>query len=383
MDINKIFIIFKTVSVSLFLILPHPIIRFVSTKLSNSLKFNIMQKVNLLMGAFIALTVISCKKEVAGTRVQAYLDSKAIPVTEATSKIGLSTRLSNYGAYISVPDTAASSYDYTCNVASELNVSCIRQGVLVPQGRRIDLLSSSYNILLNFNSSGTMPMPFRTDLTTYKNDLTTILNSFTEMPLMAVIENEESNLKYFKGTAIEYVNQIKAAIPVMHAKGIKVANGGVTSSGLAYLVYQDYIARGMTAEAESYKKRMRISLKSVEVQDRASFIDYELTNFAIMDIDYVNFHWRSMSSSDAQALGETIDYLKRKTGKPVIINELSQYDTDPNTVTQTVQMCANYKLPFVLWYSNFTDPRTTELHNPNKSLTNTGYAYRDVITTDK
>ena len=63
------------------------------------------------------------------------------------------------------------------------------------------------------------------------------------MPKIAVIENEESNKKYYNGTPADYINQLKAAISVMHSHGIPVTNGGITSTGLKYLVWQDYEPR--------------------------------------------------------------------------------------------------------------------------------------------
>ncbi len=139
-------------------------------------------------------------------------------------------------------------YLFTMNVAGDLGISCIRDKAPVPSAKKVKTLTSGYTILLNFTTNGIMPMKFRTDISTYKNDLRSTINSLSAMPKVAVIENEESNQKYYKGTALEYINQLKAAIEVMHSYNIPVANGGITSVGLKYLVYQDYMSRGMTAK---------------------------------------------------------------------------------------------------------------------------------------
>ncbi len=124
---------------------------------------------------------------------------------------------------------------------------------------------------------------------------------------------------------------------------------------------------------------MGIALSSPDTQDRASFVSVLIANFAVMDIDYVNFHWRCTKPEDAQGLGETIDYLKRATGKTVITNELGQYDQANETLTSSLQMCKNYKLPYIIWYSGEIDGRSYPLQHADESLTNTGVAYKGFI----
>ncbi len=96
---------------------------------------------------------------------------------------------------------------------------------------------------------------------------------------------------------------------------------------------------------------MKIAINAPDTQDRAAFISVLLASYAVMDLDYINFHWRSSSKEDVQGLGETISYLKRVTGKPVITNEIGQYDSDPETLTSTMDICRSYNMPCVLWYS--------------------------------
>lgn len=341
-----------------------------------------MKKTFLFIMAAVAITHSGCRKDVAAAGLLTLPTSPTTEMKSATlsspiTKISLSKTGSNYGALISTP-ADADPYSFVTGIAGQLGLSCIRDKATVPGNKKIKTLLSSYNILLNFSSIAAMPMKFRTDVTAYKNDLETTISYLNAMPAVAIIENEESNKLYFNGSPSEYIVQLKTAITVMHAHGIPVTNGGITSTGLKYLVYQDYLNRGMTAQANDYKKRMKIAVNNPDTQERAGFISVLLANYATMDLDYVNFHWRSSLPEDTQGLGETIDYLKRVTGKVVITTEIGQYDTNPQTLTSAIQMCEDYKFPFIIWYSN-NDSRSFPLQYITQVLTNTGLAYQSFI----
>ena len=364
--------------------LQNPIFQNRQLWLSEILKSNIMKRNCLFLMAIIAITVSSCsKEELASNDLMTSSQTNAATAETTTgtvSKLLLLPSGTNYGALIDASD-ASDSYTFTTNVAATLGLSCLRDVAPVGAAKKVKTLSSQYNILLNFTSTGVMPMKFRTDVTTYQADLRTTINSLSSMPKIAVIENEESNKNYYSASAADYITELKAAITVMHSYGIPVANGGITSTGLNYLVWQDYMNRGMTTQANDFKKRMKVGINSTTTKDRAAFIQVLITNFVTMDIDYVNFHWYSNSAADAQGLGEAIDYLKRATGKTVITNEIGQYDQDPVTLTSTVQMCKNYAFPFVIWYSGDEGGRSYPLQYTNELLTTSGVAYQGFIAT--
>ena len=344
-----------------------------------------MQKNYVFLAAAIALTVTSCTKEYVATNATGGTvsdNTNSLTANSQSGKIAISKTSTNYGAWILSPyaSTDPNSYNFVTDVASELSVSCLRDITPVPGNKKVKTLTSQYNVLLNFQSNKPKPMKFRTDSKTYQTDLQNTIAAMSGTPTIAVIENEESNKGYYNGSAIDYVNQLKTAISVFHSYGIPVANGGITSVGLEYLVYQDYMNRGMTDQANDYKKRMNVAVNNADTKDRANFISILISNYATMDLDYVNFHFRSTKPEDAQGLGETIDYLKRATGKRVITNEIGQYDQDPATLTATVQMCQNYGLPYTLWYSGQQNDRSYPLQYENKSLTSTGNSYKNYIT---
>ena len=340
-----------------------------------------MKRVSFFMMASIAIAMTSCTKELASDSVSSSASELAVPGTITTPKLSLSANTMNYGAWVLSPyeSTDTAGFGFVMDVAGSLGLPCLRDITPVPGVKKVKTLSTQYNVLLNFLSNKPKPMIFRTDTTAYKADLESTLAALCGNPTMAIIENEESNKGYYSGSALDYIKQLKAAITVMHSHGIPVTNGGLTSVGLKYLVYQDYVSRGMTTQANDYKKRMGIAVNNADTKDRGTYESVLISNYAKMNLDYVNFHWRSSTAADAQGLGETIDYLQRATGKKVITTEIGQYDQDPATLTATVNMCKSYNFPYIIWYSGNEDHRSYPLQFDNESLTQTGFTYRDLV----
>ncbi len=208
-----------------------------------------MKRNVVMLMVFAALASASCRKESSITdlseSVQSNLlsdNASAIQIDGSKKKLWKS--LTNFGAFITQPGDD-DPYNFITDVATELGVSCLRDRTPVPGNKKVKLLTSDFNVLLNFSSTGEMPMSFRTDLNNYREDLENSLSALNETPLLAVIENEESNTKYFDGTPEQYISLLQVGIEVMHSHNIPVANGGITSVGLKYLVYQDYLSRGL------------------------------------------------------------------------------------------------------------------------------------------
>lgn len=340
-----------------------------------------MKKFNFLTMACIALFVTSCQKDdVQSTIANRTNAADAFSSSSAANLKILPANVIRYGALIDAPSTKGST-NFQINVADQLGVSCLRSRTYVPSKGTNPILNSAYKVLLNFNSDyeGT-PLPFVSDMTKYQSDLRSIIATFTVKPVVAVIENEESNTLFYSGTPQEYIRQLSTAISVMHANGIKVANGGITNVGLNYLVYQDLLNQGKHDSANQFKTLAKVTPKRAQTQERGAFVDALLQSYTQMDLDYVNFHWKG-STPNTQTFNQVINYLKKRTGKQVISNELGQFDTDPNTLQSHLQLCSDQAFPYVLWYSpDENDNRKgTPLHHQDQSLTTTGYAYQDYL----
>ena len=342
-----------------------------------------MKKYYSLAVACVTLFFCSCQKEdlngtITNSTTSANASFKAeLPVLNLVPKQSVS-----YGALIGTP-TAKGSTGFKLNIADQLGISCLRERATVPSSTPTPMINTKYKILLNFcrgtYSSGT-PMPFFTNLVQYEKDLISTLAVYTVNPAVAVIENEEANRLYYSGTAQQYINQLSTAISVMHARGIKVTNGGITNPALNYLVYQDFINQGKYDSAQHFQILTGLKPKARTVQERGAFTDTLLQAYSMMDLDYVNFHWKG-TSPDTEALKEVIAYLKKRTGKPVISNEFGQFDTDTKTIEAMLQRATDDDFPYVIWYSpdEHAGKQDTPLQHSNQSLTPNGAAYKSYL----
>ena len=229
-------------------------------------------------------------------------------------------------------------------------------------------LAAGFKVVLNVNNSLVVtgsPVPFPTDTLLYKTKLTSLLNVYR--PELVVIENEETTLQYHTGPLSDYINELKAALTVAHSKGLKVTNGGITGE-IIFLVYKDYLARGLTAEAADYARRTMSPAIIADLPNltnhaytagKVAMAEYLIPQYKTLNLDYVNLHWYEPISDNyvasapyygTKAFTETIDYLKRVTGKTVITNEYGQDNTTPSITTDLMQAALDAKLPFAIWY---------------------------------
>jgi hypothetical protein len=223
---------------------------------------------------------------------------------------------------------------------------------------------------------------FPSDLDAYRDRVAGAIRAYR--PALLVVENEENALKYYLGTAAQYGTQLRAACEVAHAMDVPCTDGGLQSPSVAVLTYQHYLDTGQADAAASYASRVFAPAALAELRtpegaaatraqaDRLrSFLDV----VAPAGADYVNFHWYL---PDAQALGETIDYLREATGLKVVCNEMGQRSDDPAVPVRLLQAAFDRGLPFVVWYS-IDGPRTVALNEPDGTLRPNGVAVRGLI----
>jgi hypothetical protein len=218
-------------------------------------------------------------------------------------------------------------------------------------------------------------------------------------PELVTIENEEDNPNYHTGTIDDYFAELKAAIPVVHAKGLKVTNGGLTSPTLSLLVYEDLLNTGRKEEAnifahkafaEARLKNMDALLGAPAGQAKLKIGHKQVEAYKNLPIDYVNFHWyfplRGMKDEDVSnkidpvLLDYVVDYLEKATGKQPITSEIGQLDSRPAIVSNTLKKCLELKLPYVMWYSgDGGEGKAIALQNADGSLRENGEAFKKLI----
>lgn len=229
-------------------------------------------------------------------------------------------------------------------------------------------------------------------------------------PALAVVENEETVDEFVSGTADQYLAELRAAVPIAHAHGVPVTNGGIPFEVISLVVWNHLRTTQGTAVADRFLGTISdttsnhlaanfAQLRGTSSTDpdpysqlssdslRGSWKDAERllaaygTDPGDVAIDYVNFHWyatdeegfRSTGSyTDADALRDAVRSLREMTGKDLVNNELGQWGSSSEAPGAFLDvLVAEEHLPFVLWFDgdgtradalhDFADSSTTSL----------------------
>lgn len=289
----------------------------------------------------------------------------------------------HFGALIGPPGPRQNAIGFKEQVARQLNIQYLRDNINLDSPKAHTLLETGFNVVLNINSSAPRKgkhTPFTTDTVAYKRRLSAILSSLPKKPALVVIENEANNQNYYSGSAQDYINLLRAAIGVVHAYNIPVTDAGTTGAAVKYLLYQHYMQNGMRQQAEALRQRQGIRAGR-NVIESAAFADSVLTALRILPVDYVNMHWYQ-NTTNTQDLEAAVNYLKQRTGKAVISNEIGESDKpDPDVVAAMLRACKQMQLPYVIWYSgtSTTGARAQALHTSNGTLNINGQAFKKAL----
>jgi len=341
---------------------------------------------HVLMLSCICALGISCKKETATTKNEAALSSSAsenliLPIT----KFGV---LANN---VEGQDRIT--------VAKELNVVYVRDAIVMEtydgKAPMLDKYQANgYKILLNLNYSASQkPSAFPTDMVKYKSTLENILSKYR--PEVAVIENEPANDGYYSGPIENYFTELRTAIDVCHARGIKISDGALHTGMVMILVYQDYIRRGLQAQADDFANRALSSnylraaqgKGSSDINAKLDKCKKMITAYKSMALDYVNIHWYEplkdgidSTISSSGIAKEIADYLRHKIGKQVLTNEFGQTNQIPTLVASQVAEFNLANLAYAIDFSGIGGGGVGSLPLTNGiAILPNGEAYRDAI----
>jgi len=231
------------------------------------------------------------------------------------------------------------------------------------------------------------------DLAAYKTGLTSLLGAWK--PALLVVENQENDPSAFvdsSGNFAGYIKQLDAACAVSHAKGIACANGGLTSRSVAAATWYDFLQRNLPDAACDYAKKAFYTeddpeagaplcryrrAEDVPATIRDPFLNHApelLAQYKALPLDAVNFHWYV---HDASALSQTVDYLRRATGKQVMCGEMGQWrwDAAPAHVRPLLRAAFASQMAVVIWYS-VEGPFTSSLFEPDGRLRPAGWEFQ-------
>jgi hypothetical protein len=283
----------------------------------------------------------------------------------------------------------------------------------------------SIEILLNINwrNEAEGPVAYPGASTEYKDFVKDVIDTFTSgsyvAPAVIVVENEENNPNFHVINTLRdisnYTAQLRYVAQVCKQKGIKVANGGFTTLGMNLLVWDYYKnVENDSIRAERFLRKMlppevTLDMTSKKVQTKIQIVKSLINNYALLEIDYFNFHWyepvQALFWTDTilpknidtnhispDVLEAVLQYVRLKSpvaGRTVITNETGQITSSPEIPKELT--CAMQGLPVVCWYSgdgNFDDAKRKyqayALHNVEKTtpyftLRPNGLAFKENI----
>lgn len=272
------------------------------------------------------------------------------------------------------------------------------------------LQNAGYKVLLNVywkkirNADGTKTpqnYPTGSELETYRSKLNDILTKYK--PEVLLVENEELVLKFHAGDISDYLNMLKVAVEVAHSKGVKVSDGGITNPQISLLIYDYLVSQNQRDEADSFGNAAMNArvLKFAKSHDMSSDMGQKLSQaqklvqgLRTIDIDFVNLHWYEPLSEKGTtnlsdntgavtpgALSHAVDFLTKFIGKPVILGECGQVNTNASLTTSMLQEISATGVPYAIWLSS--DNGTTKALNSGLSLLPTGNAFVKFIDQGK
>ncbi len=280
-------------------------------------------------------------------------------------------------------------------IARELGVSFYRPNDIQPVNLNCPECDAAKNaglklILTVRNGEGarTQATPPK-DKQAYKNFISEVLDRYK--PYLLVVENEQNSSLFYNGTAEEYLEELKLACEVAHLKGFKCADGGIVNSLVIMLVANEYEKQGKPKMADLYLKkaldpenyRKIVSSKNTSIyKNQIETGTKLLEGYKKAGADYANFHWYSSSS---EAFEEAVLFLRKKTGLPLITNEMGQQKSDdPTVVTSLMEKVVKLDLPIAVWFSAdipiFGQARG--LVDANGNLKENGLAFKKFIETN-
>jgi len=329
---------------------------------------------------FLVLAAISCKKSLVTEDVPSSSLENASNVQNAT----VLHRNTKFGTLINGSFTP----DQRASIAASLNANYMRSTICMDQwagssGSYDTYVNDGFEVIPNVSTTAQTgkPVPFTKDLTSYRSTFTSIVNKY--QPEVIVVENEEINPHYHSGPMTDYINMLKVAISVCHAKGVKVTNGGIYGTPLEVLTYR-YLQTKSQKRADSFCNNCMLPFQIKAAQNPNSNPDIEflvrqvdtlLTFYP--NLDYVNIHTYEPNSPYVNAASVTTvtpvvvadmqEYLITRTGKPVMTNETGQRNnTSPTLVTTMLQNFDQLNFPYALWINGGDSVGETQpLYNLN------------------
>ena len=301
-------------------------------------------------------------------------------------------KISRFGAMIA--DAADQARLDRLRALGTSNVRLVARLDVAPNSRINEAQEQGFQVLTTA-TNGAFPAAPPTDLADYQARLARELAAHPT-PLVS-IENEPTADRYYTGTPADYLAELAAAVPVAHARGAKISDGGLVSAGVQLATWNDLWTHSGCAAADHYaaiafpasriggevisdvpscadpnRTILGSNPKALQVMNDTNAL---IAGFRSIPIDYVNFHWYQ---STPEAMKTTVEFLRRATGKQVITNEIGQFDDSPDTARGLLDMTAQLHMSWVVWFAS-DGSGAVGMFNSDGTIRSNGLAFRDFV----
>jgi len=245
-------------------------------------------------------------------------------------------------------------------------------------------LNAVITIRYNGNQKGPSSPP--PDISVFKNSISKVIDR--DHPSVLVYENEEDspNFNFYTGNNTQYLEGLKAVCEVAHQKGVKCANGGITSAS-SVLVTADYY-ENENPNSEKFNIVTNNTLHpyfekifqdggntttNPYFADRIISAKELISKYKENGADYMNFHWHAQSSA---ALALVIEVLRNQSGLPVITNEFAPETMNtPDGLFQLLNTFYELQVPIAIEYALGSNVLT----NSDGTLLSDGQVYQQFM----
>lgn len=226
----------------------------------------------------------SCKKETqplktetSGTAAELYSSQAVLQTTH-----GLLVAKGGF-------DSTAEQLDYAGIKLTRLNLFLSEK---TKSGVIDKYLKNGYHVQVNLNWANVAfgPQPFPTNIENIKKRAEEFFKYYApqkdQIPVV-VVENEWDNILYHKGSIDDYLNELAAITEVGHKYGFKIADAGITSTGLRRWAYTQFSEE----EAAEWFEQYWVGGKLDNFNLLVKAVNYYTASIRNIPIDYLNVHW--------------------------------------------------------------------------------------------
>ena len=237
-------------------------------------------------------------------------------------------------------DPTAAAQIASANAMNAPRLTAIRYNVFANSGsyQTQTYKNAGYKVIMTYGwrqPKDPAGFPVGADLVTFGSRLDYYLTQ--SAPEVLCIVNEPGNQTYYpatnpNNTVDNYLAMLEVAIPVAHAHGVKIANGGLLPN-IQYNYIQGLQQQGLTDSANHVMAKLGLrNINGPQAQDAIAYnnkiLDYEKTHA----IDYTNFHYYQQTPYRAY-IADMAKWIRQRTGKPVMCNEFGTWDNTAITLT--------------------------------------------------